>query len=148
MLFPRLPSLVVPRVGRRHANRPIHRAQRSTARDLRAIDSESHGRTAPGRGAGYHNQFEGDWQPLHDDVAVIGRALTAQYLTNRPYMSAQIIEKGKQDGRIGSPNSWPIDMLSPGDVYVADGFGKIVAGTLIGDNLGNAIYANSGNGVV
>jgi hypothetical protein len=63
-------------------------------------------------------------------------------------MSAQIIEKGKQDGRIGSPNSWPIDMLSPGDVYVADGFGKIVAGTLIGDNLGNAIYANSGNGVV
>jgi len=34
------------------------------------------------------------------------------------------------------------------DVYVADGFGKIVDGTLIGDNLGNAIYAKSKTGVV
>ena len=31
---------------------------------------------------------------------------------------------------------------------MADGFGKIVDGTLIGDNLGNSIYAKSGNGVV
>jgi regulator of RNase E activity RraA len=35
-----------------------------------------------------------------------------------------------------------------GDVYVADGFGKIVDGTLIGDNLGNSIFAKSGKGVV
>ena len=39
-------------------------------------------------------------------------------------------------------------MLVEGDVYVADGFGKIVDGTLIGDNLGNAIYAKSKTGVV
>ena len=39
-------------------------------------------------------------------------------------------------------NSWPIDRLVEYDVYVADGFGKIVDGTLIGDNLGNSIYAN------
>ena len=45
-------------------------------------------------------------------------------------------------------NSWPIDALQPGDVYVADGFGKIHDGTLIGDNLGNSIFAKSGNGVV
>lgn len=45
-------------------------------------------------------------------------------------------------------NSWPIDMLQQGDVYVADAFGKIASGTLIGDNLGNAIFAKSGNGVV
>jgi regulator of RNase E activity RraA len=100
------------------------------------------------RGEGYHNQFEGNWQPLHDDVAVVGRALTAQYMPNRPDVSDQIKKKGTEDGRIGNPNSWPIDMLSPGDVYVADAFGKIVDGTLIGDNLGNAIYAKSGNGVV
>jgi 4-hydroxy-4-methyl-2-oxoglutarate aldolase len=49
---------------------------------------------------------------------------------------------------VGAMNSWPIDALRQGDVYVADGFGKIVDGTLIGDNLGNAIYANSGNGVI
>jgi len=100
------------------------------------------------RGEGYHNQFEGNWQPLHDDVAVVGRALTALYMPNRPDVSDQIKSKGEKDGRIGSPNSWPIDMLSKGDVYVADAFGKIKDGTLIGDNLGNAIYAKSGNGVV
>ena len=33
-------------------------------------------------------------------------------------------------------------------MYIADGFGKVADGTLIGDNLGNAIYAKSGTGVV
>ena len=100
------------------------------------------------RGEGYHNQFEGGWKILRPDQAIVGRALTALYMPNRPDVSDQIVSKGKDDGRVGSPNSWPIDALSMGDVYVADGFGKIVDGTLIGDNLGNAIYAKSGNGVV
>ena len=39
-------------------------------------------------------------------------------------------------------------MLQKGDVYIADGFGKVADGTLIGDNLGNAIYARTGTGVV
>ena len=100
------------------------------------------------RNEGYHNQFEGEWQLLHDDVSVTGRALTVQYMPNRPDMSESIRVKGTNDGRIGNTNSWPIDMLQKGDVYVADAFGKIVDGTLIGDNLGNSIYAKSGNGVV
>jgi len=100
------------------------------------------------RNDGYHNQFEGNWQILHQDVPVVGRALTAQYMPSRPDMKKVIDEQGKAEGRIGSSNSWPIDMLQKGDVYVADGFGKIVDGTLIGDNLGNSIYAKSGNGVV
>ncbi len=100
------------------------------------------------RGAGYHNQFEGGWKMLYADKAIVGRALTALYMPNRPDVSDAINAKGQDDGRIGSPNSWPIDMLSTGDVYVADAFGKIVDGTMIGDNLGNAIYAKSGNGVV
>ena len=100
------------------------------------------------RNEGYHNQFEGGWEPLHDDVPVVGRALTVQYLPNRPDVSEQIERKGKEEDRIGNPNSWPIDMLQENDVYVADGFGKIVNGTLIGDNLGNAIYAKSKTGVV
>ena len=70
------------------------------------------------RGEGYHNQFEGGWKPLHDDVVVVGRALTAQYMPNRPDVSDQIKKRGKEDGRIGNPNSWPIDMLEEGDVYV------------------------------
>ena len=100
------------------------------------------------RNEGYENQFEGNWKMIHDDVPVVGRALTAQYLPARPDMTNAIEEQGKADGRIGSSNSWPIDELQMGDVYVADGYGKIVDGTLIGDNLGNSIYAKSGNGVV
>ena len=100
------------------------------------------------RNEGYHNQFEGGWEPLHDDVPIVGRALTVQYMPNRPDVSDQIKKKGKEEGQIGNTNSWPIDMLVEGDVYVADGFGKIVDGTLIGDNLGNSIYAKSKTGVV
>ena len=33
-------------------------------------------------------------------------------------------------------------------MYVADGYGKIADGTLIGDNLGNSIYAKSQRGVI
>jgi len=100
------------------------------------------------RNEGFRNQFEGGWQILHQDVPVVGRALTAQYMPTRPDVKKMIDEGGKAEGRIGGSNSWPIDMLQKGDVYVADGMGKIVDGTLIGDNLGNSIFARSGNGVV
>ncbi len=100
------------------------------------------------RNEGYHNQFEAGWQMIHQDVPVVGRALTAQYMPARPDVRKKVEADGKAEGRIGASNSWPIDMLQKGDVYVADGFGKVVDGTLIGDNLGNSIYAKSGNGVV
>ena len=38
--------------------------------------------------------------------------------------------------------------MKNGDIYVADSYGKVVDGTLIGDNLGNAIYAKSHRGVI
>jgi regulator of RNase E activity RraA len=100
------------------------------------------------RNKGYHNQFEGDWMIIHPESVMVGRALTAQYLPLRPDVDKVIKSVGEKEGRIGSTNSWPIDMLKPGDLYVADAFGKVVDGTLIGDNLGNAIYAKSKNGVV
>lgn len=100
------------------------------------------------RNKGYNNQFEGDWQILKDGEVLVGRALTVQYFPKRADYDKFIRDKGKEEGRKGNVNSWPIDMLKPGDVYVADGYGKIVDGTLIGDNLGNAIYTNSKNGVI
>jgi regulator of RNase E activity RraA len=100
------------------------------------------------RSQGYHNQFEGNWEILHEDEIIVGRALTAQYMPKRPDVMDRITQDGHKAGRIGASNSWPIDVLVMGDVYVADGFGKVVNGTLIGDNLGNAIYSKSGNGVV
>ncbi len=100
------------------------------------------------RNKGYQNQYENDWMVLRPDSAMVGRVVTAQYMPLRPDVDNMVKSKGKAEGRIGAPNSWPIDVLKDGDVYVADSYGKIVDGTLIGDNLGNAIYAKSHRGVV
>jgi 4-hydroxy-4-methyl-2-oxoglutarate aldolase len=100
------------------------------------------------RNKGYQNQYEGDWMVIRPDSVMVGRVVTAQYLPMRPDFDSLIKAKGKSEGRIGGTNSWPIDVLKDGDVYVADSYGKIVDGTLIGDNLGNAIYAKSHTGVI
>nr|WP_214460521.1 RraA family protein [Flavihumibacter fluvii] len=100
------------------------------------------------RNEGYNNQFEAGWQVIHPDKPLAGRVLTAQYMPSRPDVDNPIKAKGKAEGRSGSPNSWPIDVLQNGDVYVADGYSKIIDGTLIGDNLGNSIYTKSRTGVV
>lgn len=100
------------------------------------------------RNEGYNNQFEGGWKTVNDSIKVVGRVLTASFMPSRPDLEKLIKERGRQQGRMGNTNSWPIDMLGKGDVYVADCFGKIAGGTLIGDNLGNSIFAKSGNGVI
>lgn len=100
------------------------------------------------RNKGYQNQFEGDWMIQSPDSVMTGRVVTAQYMPLRPDVDKVIKEIGKNEKRIGGTNSWPIDVLKDGDVYVADSYGKIADGTLIGDNLGNAIYAKSHRGVI
>ena len=99
-------------------------------------------------GPGYNWQYEDGWVCTHPGQVLVGRALTAMYMPRRPVMRRVMEEKGERAGCIGDQISWPIDMLVPGDVYVADVFGKIDQGAVIGDNLATAIYANSGNGVV
>jgi 4-hydroxy-4-methyl-2-oxoglutarate aldolase len=97
---------------------------------------------------GYKNQFDGGFQALHPEKPFAGRALTAQYMPLRPDMIRAITAEGKAEGRVSGNNSWPINELQIGDVYVADGFGKIVEGTLIGSNLGNGIAAHTHTGFV
>jgi regulator of RNase E activity RraA len=102
------------------------------------------------RNKGFQNQFEGDWTIIHPDSVMTGRVVTAQYMPLRPDLEKQVKEQGKIENRAqqGGTNSWPIDVLREGDVYVADSYGKIADGTLIGDNLGNSIYARSKRGVI
>jgi 4-hydroxy-4-methyl-2-oxoglutarate aldolase len=102
------------------------------------------------RNKGFNNQFESDWIIVNPDEPMTGRVVTAQYMPLRPDFEKVIKNQGLAEKRSpkGGTNSWPIDVLTPGDVYVADGYGKIVDGTLIGDNLGNSIYAKSQRGVV
>ncbi len=102
------------------------------------------------RNKGYHNQYEGNWDIMLPDSAMTGRVVTAQYIPLRPDLQNYVKEQGKQENRAqkGGTNSWPIDILTTGDVYVADSYGKMAGGTLIGDNLGNSIYAKSQRGVI
>ncbi|MDP3468087.1 MAG: RraA family protein [Daejeonella sp.] len=97
--------------------------------------------------SGYLNQFEHGWKTLNDEV-MTGRAVTAMYMPNRPDLEKNIKERGVKQGRVGNTNTWPIAVLKKGDIYVADAFGKINGGTLIGSTLGTSIFANSGNGVI
>jgi 4-hydroxy-4-methyl-2-oxoglutarate aldolase len=100
------------------------------------------------RGEGYTHQYEQGWQNIHPGEVLVGRVLSAQYMPIRPEVRVQLEKKGVEEGRIGDMVSWPIDMLEQGDVYVADSYAKVVDGPIIGDNLGTAIAAKSGNGVV
>ena len=102
------------------------------------------------RSKNYMNQYEGNWDIIWPDSAMTGRVVTAQYIPLRPDYQSYVKEQGKKENRAqkGGTNSWPIDILTTGDVYVADGYGKIADGTLIGDNLGNSIFSKSQRGVI
>ncbi len=100
------------------------------------------------RSAGFNHEYEDGWLSIHPDQVLVGRALTATWMPGRPDIQKVIEDQGVLDHRKGSTNAWPVDMLQPRDVYVADHFGLKTDGPSIGDNVGNAIYANSGNGIV
>ena len=101
------------------------------------------------RSANYKFQYEGDWQTINPDSVLVGRAVTATFMPGRPDIHRAIDDKGhEQDGRVKSQNSWTIDLLTKGDVYVVDQFGAHKDGPTIGDNLGNSIYTKTGNGIV
>ena len=100
------------------------------------------------RTAGFMHQYEDGWYSIHPDQVLVGRALTAVWMPGRPDIEKEIEEQGVVDHRQGGTNAWPVDMLQPRDVYVGDHFGLKQDGPSIGDNVGNAIYARSGNGIV
>jgi regulator of RNase E activity RraA len=102
------------------------------------------------RNNGFNNQVETNWIVLKSGETMVGRVVTAQFMPTRPDLDTYIRAQGKAEGRNqhGGINIWPIDILTKGDIYVADGFGKIKDGTLIGSSLGNAIYGKTGKGVI
>ncbi len=99
------------------------------------------------KNAGYGYQLAEGWQVINPDSVLVGRAVTATFMPARPDVWKAIDSLGKKQGKKGQ-NSWPVDVLVKGDVYVADQFGAHKNGPTIGDNVGNAIYAKSGNGIV
>ncbi len=97
--------------------------------------------------AGYRYQIAEEWQVINPDSVLVGRAVTATFMPGRPDVWKAIDSIGKKEGR-RAQNVWAVEMLTKGDVYVADQFGAKRNGPTIGDNVGNAIYARTGNGIV
>src|SRR5690606_5726512 len=100
------------------------------------------------RNNNYEHQYDGGWQLLNPDGVLVGRALTAVFMPGRPDVHRAIQAYGLANGRRGGQNPWPVEMPEPGGGYVADQFGLHEDGPTIGDNVGSAIHANSGNGIV
>ena len=97
--------------------------------------------------AGYRYQIAEGWEVINPDSVLVGRAVTATFMPGRPDVWKAIDSMGKKEGR-RAQNVWAVEMLVKGDVYVADQFGAKRNGPTIGDNVGNAIYARTGNGIV
>ncbi len=97
--------------------------------------------------AGYKYQVAEDWQIINPDSVLVGRAVTTTFMPGRPDVWKAIDSLGKTQGK-RAQNVWAVEMLVKGDVYVADQFGAKRNGPTIGDNVGNAIYARTGNGIV
>jgi 4-hydroxy-4-methyl-2-oxoglutarate aldolase len=96
----------------------------------------------------YNNQYEGDFHVLHPEKKLIGRALTVQFMPTRPDIKTPNEADAKAKGLRDNGNQRALDMLQEGDVLVADVFGKIEGGTIVGDNLATYIYAVTHKGMV
>ena len=101
-----------------------------------------------GGGGSYDNQYVGNMKPMHTDVTICGRAMTAQFMPLRPDINQVISQQGRVDGRSAGQYTWGIDMLQQGDVYVANVCEAILDASHVGDNLGTSIYHHSGNGAI
>lgn len=99
------------------------------------------------KNAGYGYQVAEGWQVINPDSVLTGRAVTATFMPGRPDVWKAIDSAGKKEGR-RAQNVWAVELLVKGDVYIADQFGAHRNGPTIGDNVGNAIYAKTGNGIV
>ncbi|MEP7268820.1 MAG: RraA family protein [Saprospiraceae bacterium] len=101
------------------------------------------------RNENYKYNYEDEWQTINPDSVLVGRAVTATFMPGRPDLQKVIDNRGHQkEGRIKAQNTWPIEILTKGDVYVADQFGAHNNGPTVGDNLGNSIFVKTGNGIV
>src|ERR1700730_12123840 len=102
------------------------------------------------RSHGRHRQFEGNWLETHPGRVTVGRAVTAQFVPQRPDYHDAIQQAGVAEGRssVGGQNSWIIETLELDDVMVVDIFGKVKDGTIVGDNLGTAVRTRTRAGAV
>jgi len=100
--------------------------------------------------AGYPRQFASPWLQTHPGTITVGRAITAQFVPHRPDFDAVVVGAGAAEGHEEGDrqNSWVIEALEENDIMVVDIFGKVIEGTVIGDNLGTAVASRTKVGAV
>ena len=115
----------------------LQRAKGLTAEDVLSVLN----------GAKYTNQYEGNWRILHPERKLVGRAVTAQFMPLRPDVAEALDARAKAKGQRANHQA-VIDTLGPNDVLVADLFGKIENGTIVGNNLATYIAGVTKAGLV
>lgn len=99
-------------------------------------------------GKGFRNQYEGGWRIANPGKKLVGRAVTVQFMPERPDVSSAMNAEAQKKGTGRLRNQTVIDMLEPNDVIVVDLFGKTEGGTFVGDKLAYYIMKTTGTGVV
>ena len=100
-------------------------------------------------GKNYRNQWADGFQVLHPGTKMAGRAFTAQFMPTRPDIMGALTANATKAGIESYTHQYALDQLQPGDVFVADLFGKGAEGTIVGDNLFYYIHkATRGGGLV
>src|SRR5262249_24398178 len=100
------------------------------------------------RSKGFPNQFAGDWKIINPGKKLAGRAVTVQFMPTRPHVAEAMQAEATAKGIGRLRNHTVMDMLGPNDVIVVDLFGKIDAGTFVGDKLAYYIWKTTGTGMV
>ena len=100
-------------------------------------------------GKNYRNQWADGFQLLHPGTKMAGRAFTAQFMPTRPDIMGALTANATKAGIASYTHQYALDQLQPGDVFVADVFGKGAEGTIVGDNLFYYVHkATRGGGIV
>ena len=100
-------------------------------------------------GKNYRNQWADGFQLLHPGTKMAGRAFTAQFMPTRPDIMGALTASATKAGIASYTHQYALDQLQPGDVFVADVFGKGAEGTIVGDNLFYYVHkATRGGGIV
>jgi 4-hydroxy-4-methyl-2-oxoglutarate aldolase len=113
----------------------------------RGLSAEDVWAVLPGKN--YRNQWADGFKLLHPGTKMAGRAFTAQFMPTRPDIMGALTASATKAGIASYTHQYALDQLQPGDVFVADVFGKGAEGTIVGDNLFYYVHkATRGAGLV
>ena len=99
----------------------------------RGLSAEEVWAVLPGKG--YKYQWADGFNILHPGLKLVGRAFTVQFMPTRPDIMGALTANASKAGIARYSHQYAIDQLQPGDVFVADMFGKKDDGPIVGDNL-------------